>query len=101
MPLVVADSANSSLAPFADSILASDIAVHVHMAGLDPFATASSWTVETVLGGKLLEFLVPHNLELVVKKSVNVAQRDNIVGAAARRHMSRVVDRHGKEALET
>ena len=62
----------------------------MHIPRLDPLPTATSGAVNTILGGKLLEFPIPVFLKVDVKEFLDVLKRDMVGGAAFRWHVLRM-----------
>ena len=105
MPFIVTRTAYFRAALFANAELAavSKVAgLGFDLAWWDPFAAPSRWTVNPVLGGKLLEFCVPLLLELGVIQISNALQRDGFfVRAAFRGHVLCFNNRKIKSAFQT
>lgn len=99
MHLVVAGTANSSMASFAFTNLTAMLDGYVTW--LDPFATVTSWTINPVPCRVLLKLPVPRFLETLVKELVHVLERDVIGSATPWWHMRRISNRHCKNAPQT
>ena len=102
MPFTIAGRTNLGLAAGTFAVFAAPVqtarSVNMDIGRLDPFATATSGAVETVLGGVFLVFLVPFHFELCVEELLNVF-KGNMVGCAAfRRHMGWICNGHGENA---
>jgi hypothetical protein len=91
MEFAIAQHTHFSVTPSATSILPAICHIHAYLGRFDPFPAAFIRTVESIASGVFLIFLVPQSLELVIKKSLHVLERDVFRGAASRRHMLRVV----------
>jgi hypothetical protein len=65
MPSSVTLTTNLRLAPTAFAIFHTILLMHI--ARFNPFATSSSWTVNSILRSIFLEFAVPCLLEIVIK----------------------------------
>ena len=65
MPFSITLTANLRLAPTAFAIFHTILLVNI--AGFNPFATSSSWAVDSILRSIFLEFAVPCLLEIDIK----------------------------------
>lgn len=66
----------------------------------DPGAAFPSRAIYAVLRLEFSVFAIPQDLELLIEELVNVLQIDMLIRTTSRRHVSRVLDRHGKDALQ-
>lgn len=99
VPFAVAEYADLGLTFAAFPALAASGGVHADIGRVDPLAAATGRAVYAVLGGVLLVFCVPHDLELVIEETVNVSQGNGLGCAAPRRHVLRVRCGQGELSL--
>lgn len=74
--------------------------LHVDMIRFDPLATIPRRAVDAVSGRILMEFPVPGLFELLVEELVDILERNVLRSATFWWHVSRVADRHRKDAAQ-
>ena len=92
MSFLVADGAYGVVTGWTDTNLPPLFEAHVFR--LDPFSTAFTRTIDSILGSVLFELAIPRLLEILAKQFINMLEIDVVFGATPWRHMRRVFDRH-------
>jgi len=85
MPFAVTLAADLGLTSTTLAVLSSVLLMHAP--GLDPFATPSGGTINTIFGRVLLEFLVPGLFEVDIKQPFDMLKRNVVRSTTFRRHM--------------
>ena len=97
--LVVAERAYFQLAPRASGVFLPFL-ILMDVRRLYPFPTFGRRAVDAVLGVVFLVFSVPVSLKSEIEELVHVLERDVVVCAASRGHMSWVFHRHLEDPLQ-
>ncbi|KAL8711265.1 MAG: hypothetical protein Q9225_007143 [Loekoesia sp. 1 TL-2023] len=74
--------------------------INVDISRFDPFAASTRRTIEAVLGGVFLVFLIPFHFEFGVEELVNVFEGDVVGGAASWGHVLGIGEGKGEDASE-
>lgn len=82
------------------SIFSSSGHISLDFARLDPITAAFRRAIEVLRSRILFKFLIPKPLELIIKQTIYVLQRDMLLGAAARGHVLRILDGQRELALQ-
>ena len=99
--LAVAQDTYFSAAPATAGIFSSSCQINANFTRFDPIPAALGGTIQVLGGCVLFELLVPKSLELIVEQTIDMLQWDVLLGAAARWHMGRILDRECELSLQT